>query len=195
MQAQPHLHADSLFRTAWSQATRHLPDLRRPATPEHRCQSVTELWRLRAVVKRSRLQPCITLQDFVRRWKELSALQRHQRKLRRHCQRLRRQRLSRRLQEAVACTGYIGIFRVLSLFAPKQPRRKLQLKAPNGMPLDIASAARTITDYYQDLYHRHQPISSESPGPPFQVSWAQLHSALASLPRNKQSLATRRCTL
>ena len=185
MQAQPHLHTDSLFCAAWHQATRHLPDLKRPNTPEHRCQSVTELWRLRAVVKRSRLQPCITLRDFVRRWKELSALQKHQRELRRHCQQLRRQRLSRRLQEAVTCQGYIGIYRVLSLFSPKQPRRKLQLKAPNGMPLDIASTVQTIRDYYQVLYHKHQPVWSDGDGPPFQISWAQLHSALASLPRNK----------
>ena len=59
--AQPQAHSDRLFQAAWARATRHLPDLRRPATPEHRCQSVTELWRLRDIVKRGRQQPCISL--------------------------------------------------------------------------------------------------------------------------------------
>ena len=123
--------------------------------------------------------------SFIQHWKELSTLQRHQRVLRRHCQRLRRQKLSQRLQEAVACKGYIGIFRVLSLFAPKQPRRKLQLRASIGMPLDIASTVSAIRTYYHDLYHKHPPQPSPAPGPLFQVSWAQLQAALSSLPCNK----------
>ena len=96
----------------------------------------------------------------------------------------KRAELWTRLSTLLAALPYIGIFRVLSLFAPKQPRRKLQ-RASTGMPLDIASTVSAIRTYYHDLYHKHPPQLSPAPGPLLQVSWAQLQAALSSLPCNE----------
>ena len=183
--ACPDLPTNTLFKRAWQRATAHLPTCIRPSRPDTRGQSVRELWRLRSIVRQGRKQACRTLRDLMARWRDQSALQKHQRELRKHCRRLRHQRLTQQLQEAVGHDGFVGIFRVLRLFAPKQPRRKLQLHTKDGRPMDTSTTLQTIRDFYHDLFHQHPQTTIASSAPAFQVTWPQLYQAFSSLALNK----------
>ena len=184
-EASPDLPTNALFKRAWESATAHLPVTVAPSRPDNRGQSVRELWRLRSIVRQGRQHACPTLRDLMSRWRDQSALQKHQRELRRQCRRRRHQKLTQQLQEAVGQTGYVGIYRVLRLFAPKQPRRKLQLRSSDGRPLDIPTTLQTIREFYQELFHQHPQTLPPCPTPAFQITWQQLYQAFNSLAVNK----------
>ena len=184
-ETSPDLPTNALFKRAWQSATVHLPATVQPSRPDNRGQSVRELWRLRSIVRQGRQHACRTLRDLMSRWRDQSALQKHQRELRKQCRRRRHQKMTQQLQEAVGHTGYVGIYRVLRLFAPKQPRRKLQLRSSDGRPLDIPTTLQTIREFYQELFHQHPQTLPPCPKPAFQITWQQLYQAFNSLAVNK----------
>ncbi|CAE7948731.1 unnamed protein product [Symbiodinium sp. KB8] len=87
---------------------------------------------------------------------------------------------------AAAAPGLQRVHQALRVFAPKAPRRKLQLRAPNGMPLCIADTVKAISTYYTDLFGR-TVLSCQLPEPssPLQLTYAEFQSAIQGLSGNK----------
>ncbi|CAE7560687.1 Pol, partial [Symbiodinium microadriaticum] len=145
----PHLSAHELLTHAWQTATASLPRQLPVQEPQADHRPVLKLWRLRQTLRDLLPSARTSERALFRAWQCRAALQAHQRVLRRMCRARKKQRFDQMLSVAAdTLPGLQRVYQVLRVFAPKAPRRKLQLRAANGMPLCIADTVTAIRDYY-----------------------------------------------
>ncbi|CAE7240104.1 Pol [Symbiodinium necroappetens] len=186
--AQPALPARELLTQSWKAATATLPRGLPIAPRQADDQPVLRLWRLRATIRELTPLARTSLRCLFRLWHCKSALQAHQRELKRICRSNKKIRFARMLQEASdSAPGLQRVYQILRTFAPKTPKRRLQLRAANGMPLCIADTVAAIRSFYDDLYH--QPLASmphlNPPDQPLQIELGEFQASLATLPPGK----------
>ena len=183
----PALAATELLTQAWQHATSSLPNQLPVQAQRTDYRPVLKLWRLRQTVRDLLPEARHSARVMFRLWQCRAALQAHQRELRRLCRANKRLKFDQMLQAAAATApGLQRVHQVLRVFAPKAPRRKLQLRASNGMPLCIAETVEAISVYYTDLFGR-TVLSCSLPAPttPLQITTAEFQCALQGLPGNK----------
>ena len=183
----PALSATELLTQAWQHATSSLPNQLPIQVQRTDYRPVLKLWRLRQTVRDLLPEARHSARVMFRLWQCRAALQAHQRELRRLCRANKRLKFDQMLQAAAATApGLQRVHQVLRVFAPKAPRRKLQLRASNGMPLCIAETVEAISVYYTDLFGR-TVLSCSLPAPttPLQITTAEFQCALQGLPGNK----------
>ena len=192
----PDMHIATAIEQSWKMVTQHTTRTTAlPASPHQ--SAVTTLWRQRKLVSSLAAQLAHlrstgsqgyfhVIHDL---WREYQSMKQLQNTLRDQCRRRKRERINRLLEEA-ACKPHSlpHIFQLLRTIAPKTPHRRLQFKADNGMPLSNKDALQAIHQYFYDLYNKIPNGSLDDfpkPTEPFQVTSAELATALAALPASK----------
>ena len=183
----PQLSAHELLTLAWQQATASLPQQLPIQAPQTDHRPVLKLWRLRQTLRDLLPTARTSERALFRAWQCRAALQAHQRTLRRMCRARKRQRFDQMLSVAAAAMpGLQRVHQALQVFAPKVPRRKLQLRAANGMPLCIADTVTEIRDYYATLFSQSVPqLALPAPPSPLQITSEEFCTALHNLSSNK----------
>ncbi|CAE7553320.1 unnamed protein product [Symbiodinium sp. CCMP2592] len=188
--AQPQLRTAELLTKAWHYAVaQKSPHALAPRDPGSDALAIPleSLWTLRRRVRGTTLSSLTTAAGVWRHWRNVMLLNRKQRELHRHCRRLKQERLARLLADAAAARdGLTGVFQLLRGLAPKAPRRKLQLRAQDGMPLSSLGTITTVKTYYLELFNQcHSPTLGLPPPIPLQITHCELKNAIARLPANK----------
>ena len=183
----PHLSAHELLTHAWRTATASLPRQLPVQVPQADHRPVLKLWRLRQTLRDLLPSARTSERALFRAWQCRAALQAHQRALRRMCRARKKQRFDQMLSVAAdTMPGLQRVYQVLRVFAPKAPRRKLQLRAANGMPLCIADTVTAIRDYYATLFSQSAPRQVlPAPFSPMQITTEEFCTALQRLSGNK----------
>ena len=126
--AEPALTANSLISKAWTTAIATLPRCLPLGQRPVNTRPVLTLWRLRTAVRELTPLARTSLRHLLRLWHCKSALQVHQRELKRSCRQAKKQRFNSLLQEAAeSAPGLQRVYQLLRVFAPKSPKRRLQL--------------------------------------------------------------------
>ena len=158
--ANPQANLDVILRTGWNQIvdkSRHRGE--DPALPARQegarasdCvrQLIQNMWQVRAHLRRLH-QPdraegeVPPLKSLWMAWHYSARLQAVNRELRKQC----RHRKVQKIQEVVAS---VNVFQAAKQFGPKQPRRRLQLRSPEGAIQTREVEHRQILDYFRTLY-------------------------------------------
>ena len=114
-------------------------------------------------------------------------LKQAQKELQHKCKQARRRRIDTLLQEVAQCPGSLtAVFRIARALAPAAPRRKLQLRSSEGMPLSTSEAMQSIKTYFYSIYNQHQSnCNLQPPSQPLQLTFEEFSSALGQLPASK----------
>ena len=157
-QAAPQTNLDAILLTGWNQtmdtSRRRGGDPALPARQEGArvsdCvrQLINTMWQVRANLRRlhqpdrpeGEVPPSLWMA-----WHYTARLQAVNRELRKQC----RHRKVQKIQEVVASAN---VFQAAKQFGPKQPRRRLQLRSPEGAIQTREVEHRQILDYFQTLY-------------------------------------------
>ena len=113
-------------------------------------QLIHNMWQVRANLRRlqqpDRLEGEVPpLKSLWMAWHYSARLQAVNRELRKQC----RHRKVQKIQEVVAS---VNVFQAAKQFGPKQPRRRLQLRSPEGAIQTREVEHRQILDYFRALY-------------------------------------------
>ena len=142
---------------------------------------------MRKEVRLARARRASSLRDLLRLWKLSITLKRAQRELLARSRKAKRQRIHELLEEAAqAPAGLTPVFRLLRTIAPAAPKRKLQLRTQQGIPLGTVEAMQLIKEYYHQLFN--QLPSAEQripPQTPIQISLKKFTMELSALPARK----------
>ena len=186
----PHSPVNELLSLAWTQAERTQPAAESAApslTAQHALTSIRTVWALRKEVRLARARRASSLRDLLRLWKLSITLKRAQRELLARSRKAKRQRIHELLEEAAqAPAGLTPVFRLLRTIAPAAPKRKLQLRTQQGIPLGTVEAMQLIKEYYHQLFN--QLPSAEQripPQTPIQISLKEFTMELSALPARK----------
>ena len=160
-----------------------------PAYPDPQPLAIPleSLWALRKKVRGVTLRSLTTASGVWRHWRNVMLLNRKQREVHKQCRRLKQERLARLLADTAGSNaGLTGVFQLLRGLAPKAPRRKLQLRAQDGMPLSSAGTLAAIRTYYTHLFNQcPAPALGPPPATPLHITLSELKLALAKLPAHK----------
>ena len=186
----PHLDTATLLATALHRALAHQPQQETtPAYPDPQPLAIPleSLWALRKKVRGVTLRSLTTALGVWRHWRNVMLLNRKQREVHKQCRRLKQERLARLLADTAGSNaGLTGVFQLLRGLAPKAPRRKLQLRAQDGMPLSSAGTLAAIQTYYTHLFNQcPAPALGPPPATPLHITLSELKLALAKLPAHK----------
>ena len=150
---------DDVLLEGWARVQRVLPSLstkQEPVNPQGRAQHLTvrqqilHMWQLRATIRRlqpdeSLDPPAPSLATLWKAWRQVARLQTCTRQLRKDCRRHK----TVKVLEAVQADN---IYAASKRFAPKQPRRRLQLRTKEGHLLSHEQEFLRIRDYFSSLY-------------------------------------------
>ena len=145
--------------------------------------SVRQLWELRAVVKRvtqglsAWTAPPRRRHQAFQAWLAIARLNRFNRELRKEC----RRRKTNKIEEVVRCDN---IHQAAKRFAPKAPRRRLQLRAADGGIQTHEAEFEQIKTYFVKLYAGPQVIPTYLSQCPL-FSTAEMSAALRKLQAGK----------
>ena len=182
------------LQQAWQQVVQ-LRRSSRPSRPDSTASDTTALdmpvteciialWRLRRQCR----QPLATqLGAFLQRWRLLAQHARLTRALHKHCRQRKRIKFDRLLSDAASSRGMTQLYKVVQRAAPKQSRRKLQLRDEQGMPQSAEQELQYIQGFYERLFesspdqHAEQDLELTMP----QFSTQEIQCALQGLPAGK----------
>ena len=144
----------------------------RPRTPAH-VGTIRQMWehyRGMRQLSPGNFTNRTLLRNTVQAWRHWFQFHRLHKLVQKHSRHLRRQRLEALLSEAQAheragCTS--AIFDLLRRHAPKQPRRRAQLRSTTGKLLTPKEETQVMLDYWKGVNgvaRRDHPGSSATPG-------------------------------
>ena len=149
---------------------------------------IRRVWTLRKEVRLLRLKRDQGLRVLLKLWRTTVVLiKQAQKELQHKCKQARRRRIDTLLQEVAQCPGSLtAVFRIARALAPAAPRRKLQLRSSEGMPLSTSEAMQSIKTYFYSIYNQHQSnCNLQPPSQPLQLTFEEFSSALGQLPASK----------
>ena len=193
-QCCPTAQLNDKLQQAWQQVVQ-LRRSDRPSRPNGAASDITALdmpvteciialWRLR---KQCRQPLTMQLGAFLQRWRLLAQHARLTRALRKHCRRRKRIKFDRLLADASNSPGMTQLYKVVQRAAPKQHRRKLQLRDEQGLPQSAEQELLCIQGFYEKLYisssgcPAEQTLELAMP----QFSAQEIQAALQGLPAGK----------
>ena len=159
-QSAPEDDLDEILLQGWAMTRpgppghhkRHEPAPQQNLTVRHRIQ---HMWQLRASLRRT--QPHVdtegdlpSLASIWKAWIQVARLQACTRQLRKDC----RQHKTLKIFEAVQADN---IYTAAKKFAPRQARRRLQLRTKDGQLMSHEQEFQCIKDYFKGLYHGPNP--------------------------------------
>ncbi|OLP87071.1 LINE-1 retrotransposable element ORF2 protein [Symbiodinium microadriaticum] len=159
-QSAPEDDLDEILLQGWAMARpgppghhrRHEPAPQQNLTVRHRIQ---HMWQLRASLRRT--QPHVdtegdlpSLASIWKAWIQVARLQACTRQLRKDC----RQHKTLKIFEAVQADN---IYTAAKKFAPRQARRRLQLRTKDGQLMSHEQEFQCIKDYFKGLYRGPNP--------------------------------------
>ncbi|CAE7237188.1 pol [Symbiodinium sp. CCMP2592] len=129
-----------------------------------------------------------TLRGAIQAWRHWMQFQRMHRQVQKHSRRLRRQRFERLLAEAQAhersgCSS--AIFDLLRRHAPKQARRRAQLRDASGKLMTPAEEAQALLTFWQSVNGGTRHSGGEPTNYTFHITCEELRDALQRLQGNK----------
>ena len=159
-QSTPETDIDDVLLKGWEITRHELPDQhrRRDVVPQqglavrHRIQ---HMWQIRASLRCNQLHAAgegdlPSLASIWRAWIQVARLQACTRQLRRDC----RQHKTLKIYEAVHADN---IYAAAKKFAPRQARRRLQLRTKDGQLMAHEQEFQSIKTYFTELYHGPYP--------------------------------------
>ena len=158
-QAQEMDDLDQILLRGWEMVKSHAPPRQVPlALQAHQMSTrdrVMHMWRLRAELRRlghahSEDATGRNLKSIWDSWSKAAKLQRTNRQLRKDC----RQRKTLKIIDAINSDN---VFVAAKRFAPKQPRRRLQLRSKEGHLQSHEAEFEQICSYFRDLFKGPEP--------------------------------------
>ena len=185
---QPDLPTNALIVKAWGLATSRLTEPLGRALREPDAHPIRRVWTLRKEVRLLRLKRDQGLRVLLKLWRTTVVLiKQAQKELQHKCKQARRRRIDTLLQEVAQCPNNLtAVSRIARALAPAAPRRKLQLRSSEGMPLSTSEAMQRIKTYFYSIYNQHQSnCNLQPPSQPLQLTFEEFSSALGQLPASK----------
>ena len=147
-------------------------------------ECIIALWRLR---RQCRQPLTMQLGAFLQRWRLLAQHARLTRALHKHCRQRKRIKFDRLLADASNSPGMTQLYKVVQRAAPRQHRRRLQLRDEQGLPQSAEQELQCIQGFYEKLYMSSsgcpaaQTVELAMP----QFSAQEIQTALQGLPAGK----------
>ena len=179
---------DQALMTTWHAVdSRPAPAL--PGIADRPHHHVLKLWEARANML---LAPCTEslLGDCFTHWRALAPVLKAELQLKRAARQRKRDFLNdclRQAEEASVSGNHALTYRIVRVLAPKQPKKRIQVRTPQGQVQRPSAERDTLVSYFRDLYQ--SPIDPPETAPcPELYTLEMCLQALQALPRQKAVL-------
>ncbi|CAE7739597.1 pol, partial [Symbiodinium sp. CCMP2592] len=171
---------------------RRPPSLPAPAEDPEHVVTIKTMWGHYREMRKAQLDCSgsgrATLRGAIQAWRHWMQFHRMHRQVQKHSRSLRRQRFERLLAEAQAhersgCSS--AIFDLLRRHAPKQARRRAQLRDVRGKLMTPAEEAQVLLTFWQSVNGGTRPSGDEPTSYTFHITCEELRDALQRLQGNK----------
>ena len=179
---------DQSLMTTWH-AVDGRPATDLPGIADRPHQQVLKLWEARANLHLAPRTDSL-LMDCFHHWRALAPVLKAELQLKRAARQRKRDFLNdclKQAEEASATGNHALTYRIVRVLAPKQPKKRIQIRTPQGQVQRPSAERDTLVSYFRDLYQ--SPIA-----PPATASCPALYTqdgclmALQALPRQKAVL-------
>ena len=179
---------DQALMTTWH-AVDDRPASALPGIAARPHQHVFKLWEARANLLLAPRTDSL-LVDCFRHWRQLAPVLKAELQLKRAARQRKRDFLNdclRQAEEASASGNHALTYRIVRVLAPKQPKKRIQIRTPQGQVQRPSAERDTLVSYFRELYQ-------SPPDPPTTESCPALYTqegclrALQALPRQKAVL-------
>ena len=179
---------DLALKQAWHDTSAR-PALSPPDIKDRPHEQVLSLWQARAALLQAPISDS-QLHNCFHQWRLLAPAIRAERLLKQAARQRKRDFLNDCLSQAetaAASGNHTVVYRMLKVLAPKQQRKRIQIRTPQGQVQRPAAERDTLVAYYEELYQAPSAEPALDACPVIYTADHCLH-ALRALPRPKSVL-------